>query len=76
MMNEKQLDYETAHRAVHGDHDAQTKVLEYYDTYINALATVEEVSSNGSMRRYIDEDLKATIQAGYLEALPKCRVMR
>ena len=50
-MDEKKLDYETAYRAVHGDHDAQ-------------------------MRRYIDEDLKAAIQAGYLEALPKCRVMQ
>lgn len=76
MMEEKQLDYKTARRAVHGDHEAQMKVLDYYDAYINALATVEEVNPDGSMRRYIDEDLKATIQAGYLEALPKCRVMR
>ena len=61
-MDEKKLDYETAYRAVHGDHDAQMKVLAYYDSYINALSTVEEV--------------KAAIQAGYLEALPKCRVMQ
>lgn len=30
-MDEKKLDYETAYRAVHGDHDAQMKVLAYYD---------------------------------------------
>ena len=29
-MDEKKLDYETAYRAVHGDHDAQMKVLAYY----------------------------------------------
>lgn len=75
-MEVKELSYDTAYRAVHGDHDAQMKVLEYYDSYINALATVEEVSSDGSMRRYVDEDLKATIQTGYLEALPKCKVMK
>ena len=75
-MDEKKLDYETAYRAVHGDHDAQMKVLAYYDSYINALSTVEEVDGDGNMRRYIDEDLKAAIQAGYLEALPKCRVMQ
>lgn len=75
-MEVKELSYDTAYRAVHGDHDAQMKVLEYYDSYINALATVEEVSSDGSMRRYVDEGLKATIQTGYLEALPKCKVMK
>ena len=58
-MDEKKLDYETAYRAVHGDHDAQMKVLAYYDSYINALSTVEEVDGDGNMRRYIDEDLKA-----------------
>ena len=76
IMNEKTLDYETAYRAVHGDHDAQMKVLAYYDSYINALATREKVTDDGSMIRYIDEDLKAKIQAGYLEALPKCKAMR
>ena len=75
-MNEKKLDYETAYRAVHGEHDAQIKVLAYYDSYINALATREEVTANGSMVRYVDEDLKTKIQAGYLEALPKCKAMR
>lgn len=75
-MEVKELDYETARLAVHGDRAAQMKVLEYYDSYINALATVVEVSDDGSMRRYVDEDLKATIQTEYLEALPKCKVMK
>lgn len=75
-MSTKELDYETAYRAVHGDKEAQLEVLEYYDSYINALASVEEVTPDGHMRNYIDEDLKATIRLGYLEALPKCRVMQ
>lgn len=74
-MYEKKLDYKTAYQAAHGDHNAQMKVLAHYDSYINALSTVEESDSNGNMRRYIDEDLKADIQERYLKALPKCRVM-
>lgn len=74
-MDGKKLDYETAYQAAHGNHNAQMKVLAYYDSYINALSTVEKADSDGNMRRYIDEDLKADIQEGYLKALPKCRVM-
>lgn len=29
------LDYETVYRAVKGDHDAQEKLLQYYDAYTN-----------------------------------------
>lgn len=75
-MNTKELTYETAHKAVHGDKDAQLEVLEYYDSYINALSSVEVVTPNGHMRRYVDKDLKAAIQLKYLEALPRCRVMQ
>lgn len=75
-MKTKELDYETAYRAVHGDKDAQLEVLEYYDSYINALASVEEVTPDGHMKRYVNEDLKASIRLKYLEALPKCRVMQ
>ena len=28
------LDYETVYRAVKGDHDAQEKLLQYYDAYV------------------------------------------
>ena len=31
------LDYETVYRAVKGNHDAQEKLLQYYDAYISAL---------------------------------------
>lgn len=75
-MEIKELNYEMAYKAVHGDREAQNRVLEYFDTYINALATVEEPTSDGRIISYVDEDLKAEIQAGYLEALPKCKAMK
>lgn len=31
------LDYETVYRAVKGDHDAQEKLLQYYDAYISIV---------------------------------------
>ena len=42
------LDYETVYRAVKGDHDAQEKLLQYYDAYISALSTVVEICSDGT----------------------------
>lgn len=35
-----ELDYTTVRRVIKGDHNAQTKLLNYYDGYINALSTV------------------------------------
>lgn len=75
-MRTKELDYETVHRAVHGDHEAQVEILNYYDGYINALATITETNPEGSIRRYIDEDLKAAIQEEYYKALSKCKVIK
>ena len=71
-----ELDYETVRRAIKGDYNAQTKLLNHYDGYINALSTVIEVRSDGTERRYVDEDMKAEIQTQYLEALPKCKVIK
>lgn len=42
------LDYETVYRAVKGNHDAQEKLLQYYDAYIRALSTVVEICSDGT----------------------------
>lgn len=71
-----ELDYETVRRAIKGDRNAQAKLLNYYDSYINTLSTVIEVRPDGTEHRYIDEDMKAEIQTQYLEALPKCRVIK
>ena len=71
-----ELDYETVRRAIKGDYNAQTKLLNHYDGYINALSTIIEVKTDGTERRYVDEDMKAEIQTQYLEALPKCKVIK
>ena len=70
------LDYETVYRAVKGNHDAQEKLLQYYDAYIRALSTVVEICSDGTEHQYVCEDQKAEIQTKYLEALSKCKVIR
>lgn len=66
------LDYETVYRAVKGDHDAQEKLLQYYD----AQSTVVEICSDGTEHQYVCEDQKAEIQTKYLEALSKCKVIK
>ena len=38
--------------------------------------TVIEVRTDGTEHRYVDEDMKAEIQTKYLEALPKCKVIK
>ena len=67
---------ETVYRAVKGDHDAQEKLLQYYDAYISALSTVVEICSDGTEHQYVCEDQKAEIQTKYLEALSKCKVIK
>lgn len=71
------LDYQTAYNAVHGDKDAKETVLKFYDGCINAQAMIEVKNPDGSTSRYVDKDIKAEIQTGYLAALSKnCRVMK
>nr|DAH06870.1 MAG TPA: helix-turn-helix domain protein [Caudoviricetes sp.] len=75
-MKEKELDYKTVYLAVHGNKQAQEKILAYYERYINSLSTIEIEDREGNIKSYVDEDLKAEIQAGYLEAIPKCKVIK
>ena len=70
------LDYETVYRAVKGDHDAQEKLLQYYDAYISALSTVVEICSDGTEHQYVCEDQKAEIHTNDTEALSKCKVIK
>lgn len=69
-----ELTYDIIWAAGHGDKKAQEKVLEYYDSYINALSTIE-VNVGGVSYKYVDEDIKAEIQLQYLQAIPKCKVI-
>lgn len=46
-MEEKKLTYELIRAAVAGEPQAQEDILNYYDEYINSLATVEEEKEDG-----------------------------
>lgn len=47
------------------------KVLAYYDAYMTELATVKEKQPDGSVKSYVDEDLKQAIALNLLEQIPK-----
>lgn len=64
------LDYETIKSAVAGEKWAIEKVIAYYDDYMTELATVKEKQPDGSVRTYVDEDLKQAIALKLLEEIP------
>lgn len=71
-MNEQQnlLDYETIKAAVAGEKWATEKIIAHYDSYIEELATVKERQPDGSMKTYVDEDIKQSIVLKLLEEIP------
>lgn len=72
-MEEQQnpLTYEIIKAAVAGEKWATERVLRYYDDYMTELATMKERQPDGSMRTYVDEDLKQEIALKLLEEIPK-----
>ena len=72
-MEEQQnpLTYEIIKAAVAGEKWATERVLRDYDDYMTELATVKERQPDGSMRTYVDEDLKQEIALKLLEEIPK-----
>ena len=72
-MEEQQnpLTYEIIKAAVAGEKWATERVLRYYDDYMTELATVKERQPDGSMRTYVDEDLKQEIALKLLEEIQK-----
>jgi len=56
--------------AVAGEKWATEKIMAYYDDYMTELATVEEKQSDGSVKSYVDEDLKQEIALKLLEEIP------
>lgn len=72
-MEEQQnpLTYKIIKAAVAGEKWATERVLRYYDDYMTELATVKERQPDGSMRTYVDEDLKQEIALKLLEEIPK-----
>ena len=49
---------------------ATARILKHYDDYMTELATVKERQPDGSVRTYVDEDLKQDIALKLLEEIP------
>lgn len=64
------LTYEIIKAAVAGEKWATEKIMAYYDDYMTELATVKERQSDGSVKTYVDEDLKQEIALKLLEEIP------
>lgn len=64
------LDLHTIEVAVAGETWALEKVLEYYEDYIEELATVEIEQPDGSVKKVVDEDMKQQIGLKLLEEIP------
>ena len=64
------LVYEIIKAAIAGEKWATDKIMAYYDDYMTELATVEEKQSDGSVKSYVDEDLKQEIALKLLEEIP------
>lgn len=64
------LTYEIIKAAVAGEKWATEKILAYYDEYMTELATVKEKQLDGSVKSYVDEDLKQAIALNLLEEIP------
>lgn len=64
------LDYETIKGAVVGEKWATERILKHDDSYMDELATVKEKQPDGSVRTYVDEDLKQKIALKLLEEIP------
>lgn len=71
-MKEQQnpLTYEVIKAAVAGEKWATEKVIAHYDSYIEELATVKEKQPDGSVRTFVDEDMKQSIILKLLEEIP------
>lgn len=64
------LAYEIIKAVIAGEKWATEKIMAYYDDYMTELATVEEKQSDGSVKSYVDEDLKQEIALKLLEEIP------
>lgn len=64
------LDYETIKGAVAGEKWATERILKHYDSYMDELATVKERQPDGSVKCYVDEDLKQEVALKLLEEIP------
>lgn len=71
-----EITYSLICAAAKGDAKAQEQILNYYDDYINSLATVVIENEYGEKIKFIDEDLKSQLQLKLLEATMKWRLLK
>lgn len=64
------LDYKTIKGAVDGEKWAIEKIMAYYDDYMTELAKVKARRLDGSVRTYVDKDLKQEIALKLLKEIP------
>lgn len=64
------LDYETIKGAVAGEKWATERILKHYDSYMDELATVKVRQPDGSVKCYVDKNLKQEIALKLLEEIP------
>ena len=73
MDKEKELiDYPTIKAAVAGEAWAIEKVVA---DYIDEACTVEVKGPDGSVRKYVDEDMKQTVTLRLIEEIPKFQLV-
>lgn len=63
--------YPTIKAAVAGEAWAIEKVVAHYADYIEEVCTVEVKGPDGSVRKYVDEDMKQTVILHLIEEIPK-----
>ena len=72
MDKEKELiGYPTIKAAVAGEAWAIEKVVAHYADYIEEVCTIEVKGPDGSVRKYVDEDMKQTVTLHLIEEIPK-----
>lgn len=64
------MTYEIIKAVVAGEKWATEKVIAHYDPYIEELATVKEKQPDGSVKTYVNEDMKQSIILKLLEEIP------
>ena len=63
------LNYDLINRAVHGDHEALEEILRIYESFINALVSVDIPRPDGRTQREVNEDWKSQVQMRIVDAI-------
>lgn len=79
MTNKKEkrlLPFSVIESAAGGDAEAISAVLKHYERYINTLATRDLYDESGVSHRYLDEELKRTIEIRLITQILKFEMIR